>query len=51
MVVNWNFLGIMWVGGGGGMQNKKPFVGGGGGMDIFWNCTFQLVQLLFELKP
>ena len=32
--LNWNFLG-----GEGGVQNKKPFRGGGGSMDNFWNCT------------
>ena len=34
MKLNWNFIG------GWGVQNKQPPVGG---MDIFWNCTLQLL--------
>ena len=32
-----------------GVKTKKPSVGGGGGMDIFWNCTL-LVQNIVQKK-
>ena len=35
MKINWNFLG-----GGGWVQNKKPFVGGV--WTFLWNCTIEI---------